>query len=72
MRHPGAHPALPETPSQGDQTLLLALEALDAADYPHALSFINEALDQGVSWDLGRAEALNLRGTFKYVLVPFP
>ncbi|KIM60211.1 hypothetical protein SCLCIDRAFT_1216967 [Scleroderma citrinum Foug A] len=67
-----AHPALPETPSQGDQTLLLALEALDAADYPHALSFINEALDQGVSWDLGRAEALNLRGTFKFLTSDVP
>ncbi|KAL4066371.1 hypothetical protein V8B97DRAFT_2066284 [Scleroderma yunnanense] len=61
------HPTLPETPSQGDQTLLLALEALDAADYPHALSLINESLDQGISWDLGRAEALNLRGTFKFL-----
>ncbi|KIJ67166.1 hypothetical protein HYDPIDRAFT_165875 [Hydnomerulius pinastri MD-312] len=63
----GPHPKLPETPSQGDQTLLLALEALDAADYAHALTLVNEALDQGVSWDIGRAEALNLRGTFKFL-----
>ncbi|KAF8834259.1 mitochondrial outer membrane translocase receptor TOM70 [Paxillus ammoniavirescens] len=61
------HPTLPETPSQGDQTLLLALEALDAADYAHALTLVNDALDQGVSWDVGRAEALNLRGTFKFL-----
>lgn len=58
---------LTETPSQGDQTLLLALEALEAADYQHALTLVNEALEQGISWDIGRAEALNLRGTFKYV-----
>ena len=63
----GPLPTLPETPSQGDQTLLLALEALEAADYLHAFSFVNEALDQGISWDIGRAEALNLRGTFKYI-----
>lgn len=63
----GAHPALPEEPSTGDQTLKLALEALDAADYPHAVSFINEAIDQGISFDIGRAEALNLRGTFKFL-----
>lgn len=31
------------------------------------MSFVNEALDQGISWDAGKAEALNLRGTFKYV-----
>ncbi|KAF8551079.1 ADP ATP carrier receptor [Imleria badia] len=60
-------PTLPETPSQGDQTLLLALEALEAADYPHALTLVNEALEQGISWEIGRAEALNLRGTFKFL-----
>ncbi|KAI9463853.1 hypothetical protein HD554DRAFT_2316055 [Boletus coccyginus] len=60
-------PTLPETPSQGDQTLLLGLEALEAADYPHALTLINEALEQGISWDIGRAEAFNLRGTFKFL-----
>jgi import receptor subunit TOM70 len=60
-------PTLPETPSQGDETLLLALEALEAADYPHALSLVSEALEQGISWDTGRAEAHNLRGTFKFL-----
>jgi import receptor subunit TOM70 len=67
-----AHPALPETPSQGDQTLLLGLEALEASDFAHALTLINEALDQGISWDLGRAEALNLRGTFKFLTADVP
>ena len=64
---PGEHPQLPETPSTGDNTLKSAFEALDAADYPHAVSLVNEAIEQGVSWDDGKAEAYNLRGTFKYV-----
>jgi import receptor subunit TOM70 len=64
----GALPTLPENPSTGDNTLILALEALEASDYAHSLSFINEAIEQGISWELGRAEALNLRGTFKLVL----
>ncbi|KAF7986834.1 hypothetical protein HWV62_12616 [Athelia sp. TMB] len=61
-------PALPENPSQGDETLLLALNALAASNYAHALTLVNESLDQGVSWDDGRAEALNLRGTFKFLI----
>jgi import receptor subunit TOM70 len=60
-------PSLPENPSTGDNTLILALEALGASDYAHSLSLINEAIDQGISWELGRAEALNLRGTFKFL-----
>ncbi|KAG2002581.1 ADP/ATP carrier receptor [Coprinopsis cinerea AmutBmut pab1-1] len=59
---------LPENPSQGDQTLQLSLQALEAADYAHALSFVNEAIDQGISWDAGKAEAFNLRGTFKFLI----
>jgi len=65
---PGPLPALPEDASQGDQTLILALQALEASDYTHAFSLVNEALDQGISWDVGKAEALNVRGTFKYVV----
>ena len=61
-------PTLPEEPSQGDQTLIIALEALRAANYAHALTLVNESLEQGVSWDVGRAEALNLRGTFKFLI----
>ena len=64
----GPLPALPENPSTGDNTLILALEALAALDYAHSLSFINEAIEQGISWEVGRAEALNLRGTFKSIL----
>ncbi|EIN04478.1 ADP/ATP carrier receptor [Punctularia strigosozonata HHB-11173 SS5] len=61
-------PTLPENPQTGDSTLILALEALGAADYTHSLSLVNEALEQGISWDAGKAEALNLRGTFKFLV----
>ncbi|OJA17379.1 hypothetical protein AZE42_10968 [Rhizopogon vesiculosus] len=61
-------PTLPENPSTGDNTLILALQALEAADYAHAVSLVNEAIDQGVSWETGKAEALNLRGTFKFLM----
>ncbi|KAK7047742.1 TOM (translocase of outer membrane) complex component [Paramarasmius palmivorus] len=60
-------PTLPENPSTGDNTLILALQALEAPDYPHALTLVNEAIEQGISWDEGKAEALNLRGTFKFL-----
>ncbi|KAI6043632.1 hypothetical protein EDC04DRAFT_2866273 [Pisolithus marmoratus] len=44
----------------GDQTLLLALDALEAADYPHALSLVNEAVDQGgAKADLEQSLALS-------------
>ncbi|KAI0048144.1 mitochondrial outer membrane translocase receptor TOM70 [Auriscalpium vulgare] len=65
---PRALPALPENPSTGDNTLILALEALGASDYAHSLSFVNEAIEQGISWDAGKAEAFNLRGTFKFLI----
>jgi import receptor subunit TOM70 len=61
-------PTLPANPTQGDQTLLLAFDALSAADYSHAVSFVNESIDQGISFKEGQAEAYNLRATFKYVL----
>lgn len=70
---PRPHPTVPEnqTPSTGDSTLLKAFEALDAHDYTTALSLVNEAIDaveeNSISWTEGKAEALNLRGTFKYV-----
>ncbi|KAF8057562.1 ADP/ATP carrier receptor [Lyophyllum atratum] len=69
---PRAHPTLPENPSTGDETLLLALQALDAADYAHAVTLVNESIEQGISWDEGRAEALNLRGTFKFLTGDVP
>ncbi|KAF8198321.1 mitochondrial outer membrane translocase receptor TOM70 [Mycena galopus ATCC 62051] len=60
-------PSVGEDPSMGESTLILALEALAAEDYPHAVSFVNEALDLGLSSEAHRAEALNLRGTFKFL-----
>ncbi|KAJ7079367.1 hypothetical protein C8R43DRAFT_1053150 [Mycena crocata] len=60
-------PSVGDSPTTGDSTLLLALQALAAEDYPHAVSLVNEALAQDISFDQGRAEALNLRGTFKFL-----
>ncbi|KAJ8469938.1 hypothetical protein ONZ51_g8655 [Trametes cubensis] len=61
-------PQLPENPSQGDHTLLMAFEALQASDYAHAFTLVTEAIEQGISSDAGKAEALNLRGTFKFLM----
>ncbi|KAH9475329.1 putative mitochondrial import receptor subunit tom70 [Psilocybe cubensis] len=69
---PRALPTLPENPTTGDQTLLLGMQALEAADYVHAVTLINESIEQGISWDKGRAEALNLRGTFKFLMGEIP
>lgn len=75
---PGAVIPLPDSLAEsesngmpnGDNTLIMALNALQAADYIHSLTLVNEALGLGISWDEGRAEALNLRGTFKYAFKP--
>jgi import receptor subunit TOM70 len=70
---PQPRPAVPEDGAAvGDGTLLLALDALDAADYPHALSLVGEAVEQGLSSAALRARALNLRGTFKFLLADVP
>ncbi|OBZ73262.1 Mitochondrial import receptor subunit tom70 [Grifola frondosa] len=61
-------PELPAEHTTGDETLILGLQALAAADYVHALTLVNEAIEQGISWDAGKAEALNLRGTFKFLM----
>ncbi|KAL6303601.1 ADP/ATP carrier receptor [Sparassis latifolia] len=61
-------PVLPENPSTGDNTLILSLQALTAGDYIHSLSLVNEAIEQGISWNEGKAEALNLRGTYKFLM----
>lgn len=65
---PGPLPELPEHSTTGDNTLILALEALGASDYAHAFTLVNEAIEQGISWDTGKAESLNLRGTFKFLM----
>lgn len=64
---PKPHPTLPESPSQGDQTLLRAYEAIDARDYPHAFTLFSEAIEQGLSNIDLEANAYNMRGTFKCV-----
>ncbi len=53
----------------GNNTLSLAFDALGAADYQHAFTLCNEAIEQGIAedWKVGRAEALNMRGTFRWV-----
>ena len=61
-------PTLPDKPSQGDRTLLRAYDALNAKDYPHALTLFNEAIEQGLSNEDLEANAYNMRGTFKFVI----
>ncbi|KIY44657.1 mitochondrial outer membrane translocase receptor TOM70, partial [Fistulina hepatica ATCC 64428] len=64
-----AEPVLapPEPRSTGDNTLSMAIAATEAGDYAHGMTLVHEALEQGVSWDEGRARALNLRGTYKFL-----
>ena len=50
--------------------MINALHALQAANYKHSWSFVNGALEEGLSNDILKAEALNLRGTFKSVSPP--
>ncbi|CAO1621286.1 unnamed protein product [Parajaminaea phylloscopi] len=61
-------PTLSEDASQGDKTLLLAFEALEARDYPHACTLFNEAVEQSPSTDELTALAHNMRGTFKFII----
>lgn len=56
---------MPEDPTFADNALINALHALQTADYTHSWSFVNGALEEGLSNDTLKAEALNLRGTFK-------
>ncbi|GAA6040771.1 hypothetical protein JCM8097_003289 [Rhodosporidiobolus ruineniae] len=61
-------PALPASPKQGDRTLQLAFEALDAKDFAHALTLFSESLEQGISTPEGKAAALNMRATFRFIM----
>ncbi|KIK64143.1 hypothetical protein GYMLUDRAFT_40400 [Collybiopsis luxurians FD-317 M1] len=65
---PKPHPTLFDNPTTGDRTLLQSFEAIDEHDYARAFSLVKEALEQDISWDMGKAEALNLRGTFKFLI----
>ena len=60
--------AVPENGSTGDNTFKLAFDALAARDYAHALTLCNEALEQGLSSDAGKGQALNLRGSFLFLM----
>jgi len=60
---------LPEDPTIADNALVNALHALQAADYTHSWSFVIGALEEGLSNDTLKAEALNLSGTFKSVSI---
>lgn len=60
-------PSLPADPSQGDRTLLMALEATAAHDYAHAMTLMHEAVEQGPSTPQLQARALNMRSTFAFI-----
>ncbi|KAJ9126444.1 hypothetical protein QFC24_002187 [Naganishia onofrii] len=64
-------PTLPaDSTNTGNNTFSLALDAQSAGDYVRAFMLVNEALEQGISpdWKQGQAEALNMRGTYKFLL----
>lgn len=65
---PKAAPIISDDAPQGDQTLKRAFEALEAQDYAHSLSYFQEALQQGLSTKELEATALNMHGTFMFVM----
>jgi import receptor subunit TOM70 len=64
------HVVLPRKPRAGDRKLLKAQEALAESQFAQANELVNAALNTGLSysWSEGLAEALNLRGTFKFLM----
>ncbi|KAB5591897.1 Outer membrane translocase receptor tom70 [Ceratobasidium theobromae] len=64
------HVMLPENPSTGDQKLFAAQVALSESQYARAYQLVGEAFEDDLSesWREGYAEALNLRGTFKFLM----
>ncbi|WFC98981.1 TOM (translocase of outer membrane) complex component [Malassezia yamatoensis] len=65
---PKSPPSIPDDAEKGDATLKKAYEALQARDYPHALTLFGEAIDQGLSSKELESHALNMRGTFYFVI----
>ena len=65
---PRDRPTKPAQPSQGDETLFLAFDALDARNYAHAFTLFNEAIEQGISSNELKGRALNMSGTFKFII----
>ncbi|KAG8735329.1 TOM (translocase of outer membrane) complex component [Ceratobasidium sp. 414] len=64
------HVSLPHNPTAGDMELLKAQEMLADSQFAQAHELVNSALGSGLtsSWREGLAEALNLRGTFKFLM----
>ncbi|KAF8706662.1 mitochondrial outer membrane translocase receptor TOM70, partial [Rhizoctonia solani] len=61
---------LPDYATKGDHMLLEAQEALSESQFTKAHELVNAAIDAGLSenWNEGLGEALNLRGTFKFLM----
>ena len=55
-----------------DKALINALHELQAGDYNHSWDIVNGIPEVRLSNDTLKAEALNLRGTFKSASFPFP
>ncbi|PKI83762.1 TOM (translocase of outer membrane) complex component [Malassezia vespertilionis] len=65
---PEPRPQLTDSNKAGDKMLGLAYDALDARDYYRALDLCGEAIELGCSTNELQAAALNLRGTFMFVI----
>ncbi|GAA5915310.1 uncharacterized protein JCM6883_002394 [Sporobolomyces salmoneus] len=65
---PQPAPQLPSNPTTGDETYLLAHEALTAKSFAHAFSMYHESIVQGISSPQHRAQAYNMRATFKFIM----
>lgn len=72
MLSSGDRPAKSGNATQGEETLFLAYDALDARNYTHAFSLFNEALEQGIDDKQLKALALNMRGTFRFIIGDAP
>ncbi|CAE6485109.1 unnamed protein product [Rhizoctonia solani] len=68
LRRPNV--VLPDGANAGDLKFLEAQKALSEFQYAKAYELVNAALDCGLSenWKEGLAEALNLHGTFKFLM----
>lgn len=65
---PRDRPTKPDSLTQGEETLFLAFDALDAKNYTHAFTLFNESLEQGIENKTLKGRALNMRGTFKFII----
>jgi import receptor subunit TOM70 len=65
-------PSRSNSPSQGEETLFLAFDALDARNYTHAFTLFNESIEQGIEDKKLKGRALNMLGTFKFIIGDAP